>query len=49
MNCFLIHKWGAWQETDKGDIVRNERFVGIWFQEERRCIKCGKKQIKIGQ
>ena len=22
--CFLFHKWGKWEDTQKGDIIPNE-------------------------
>jgi hypothetical protein len=41
MNFFLFHSWGSWSEKDKGDRVRDGKFIGVRILMERRCQRCG--------
>jgi len=49
--CLLSHKWEMWIDKTKGKIVKTnpinsyKHTVGEYLVQERRCSRCGKKQI----
>ena len=45
-----FHKWSKWKDVAWGKTMRKidgfDREVGTWIQQERKCWKCGNKQLK---
>ena len=50
MLCFfLIHKYSTWEVEKSGSIMasNNKRRIGYWVMQSRRCINCGKMQLRV--
>lgn len=47
-----VHNFRTWQDTEKGKIMHhiwNDRIVGYYVRQERRCIECGKAELNLIQ
>ena len=48
MKCFVFHTWGDWMDVGQGTLLvpGTNRVSGYYIRQERRCIMCGKVQIR---
>lgn len=47
-NWFTSHKWGKWEEIGQGRLIQDgKRTVGFWIKQERVCLNCGLKQLRV--
>ena len=47
-NWFTGHKWKKWEEIGQGRLIQDgRRTVGFWIKQERVCLDCGLKQLRV--
>lgn len=44
---FSGHHWEKWVDIGRGNILVNGIRVGFWVRQERRCLLCGKIQLRV--
>lgn len=50
--CYWNHEWLKWKETRRGQTLdftfaKEGRITGAFIEQEKECLKCGIKKIKI--
>ena len=47
-NWFTGHKWRKWEEIGQGRLIQDGKStVGFWIKQERVCLNCGLKQLRV--
>ena len=43
---FWQHNWSKWEDTSSGTVSVNNKTVGRFIYQERRCSRCNKVNIQ---